>query len=269
MKTKAMKISAACLICWLMVLVHWAGAGTLDKKRVYAHRGVTLNHPENSAGSIKAAMDLGLNGSEVDLRTTRDGRLVLIHDENLGRTTTGKGKIGEKSLEELQALFLKDGAGKATRQKILTLEQALDLARPVPAFTLTLDLKDADPVKAGRVVLEKNMAGRVYFFIADPVKEVEKAKALKKLDSGLMIAVDLLTWWKIEGLATFAVKSLDADALFASEWFFPRSGFAEAKEAGAKVFVYLRGGHDLEQRAMKAAQLGADVISCDRPGQLL
>ena len=269
MKAKTIRLSATCLVCGLLLLVNGAFAGTLGKQQVYAHRGVTVNHPENSRASIQAAIDLGINGSEVDLRTTRDKHLVLLHDENLERTTTGKGKVGDMNLAQLQALFLKDGSGKVTKEKILTLEQALDLARPHTGFTLTLDLKDADPAVAGQAVLAKNMADRVYFVIADPIKDVEKAKTLKALSPRLMIAVDLLTWWKIEGVPTFAAKALDADALFASEWFFPRCGFEEAKQAGAKVFVYLWGIHDLKQRAQKALELGADVVSCDRPGQLL
>ncbi len=260
---------AVSLVCWLTIPATFAQGQGLNKDRVCAHRGITGTYPENCAGSIKAAMDLGIFGSEVDLRTSMDGRLVLLHDDFLDRCTTGQGKVSEKNLEQLKALFLKDGTGKVTQQKILTLKEALDLVRPDPDFILTLDLKDADPVKAGRIVLAEDMADQVYFFIADPLKETQTAKALKALNPGLKIAVDLLTWWKIQDLPTFVITALDADALFASEWFFPRCGFEEARQAGAKVFVYLWGTHDLKQRAEKAIALGADVVSCDRPTQLI
>jgi glycerophosphoryl diester phosphodiesterase len=122
-----------------------------------------------------------------------------------------------------------------------------------------------DAVRAGKAVQAKGLNKRVYFFIADPIKDAKTAKAIKAFDPGLQIAVDLLTWWKIEGLATFVTQALDADALFTSEWFFPQSGFREAHNAGAKAFVYLWGTHDLHKRMERAVDLGANMVSCDRP----
>ncbi|CCK82365.1 uncharacterized protein TOL2_C42090 [Desulfobacula toluolica Tol2] len=105
-------------------------------------------------------------------------------------------------------------------------------------FVLALDLKSVNPVKAARLVLEQDMAGSVYFFISRP-KAVAMAKQIKSLDTDLMISIDLLNCWQIMEVPEFVIKALDADAVFASEWFFPRHEFSETSQANAQVQVYL------------------------------
>lgn len=102
------------------------------------------------------------------------------------------------------------------------------------------------------------------FAISNPHK-IAQVRAIQKIDSNLKVSVDILMWWKIEGLPSFTVKSLGVQALFASEWFFPRYGFAEAREAGAEVVVFLYGQHNLKERLLRAVSLGAQVVSSDRP----
>ena len=264
-------------IFWLIIppivfFASLASAGEQDSMAgalLYAHRGVAVDSPENSLASVKAAMDLGLYGTEVDLRTARDGGIVLMHDETVERTSTGQGRVADKTLDELKSFFLKMPDGRITTEKIPALEELLALVESSTDFTLTFDMKKVDALAAARAVLEKDMVERVFFFIADPIKDAKTAKELKALDSRLQIAVALLSWWKIEGLPTFVTYALDADALFAPEWFFPEFGFQEAHRAGARVFVYLWGTCDLPEKMRRAVELGADVVSSDRPDYLI
>ncbi|MFH1060423.1 MAG: glycerophosphodiester phosphodiesterase family protein [Pseudomonadota bacterium] len=235
---------------------------------IFAHRGHHVMAPENSLAALGAAVDLGLQGSEIDLRTTRDGRVVLMHDADLARTSDGRGPLSGRSLTELRRLRLKDANGRLTEERIPTLDEALDLVKAQPGFRLVLDLKQVDAAQVARQVRQKGMAGQVVFFIADP-QDVALARAIHAAGPELILAVDLLGWWKIEGLARFAAHAIQAKALFASEWFFPRCGFAEAKEAGAEVMVYLWGDHDLPARLGRAAALGAAVVSSDRPDLII
>jgi glycerophosphoryl diester phosphodiesterase len=235
---------------------------------IFAHRGFTLERPENSLAALQAAMDLGLHGSEVDLRTTKDGQQVLLHDPNLERTSTGKGPVSEQTLHQLRNLRLKDPAGRVSDQRIPTLGEALETVKRRAGFRLVLDLKEVDPALTARQVLDQGLADRVVFFVADP-HHVEQVRAIQEQGSGLTIAVDLLNWWKIEGVPSFVAKALGAKALFASEWFFPRCGFSEAGEAGAEVMTFLWGTHDLPQRMRRAVALGAQVVSSDRPDLLI
>ena len=227
-----------------------------------------MHAPENSLAALQAAVDLGIAGSEVDLRTSKDGHLVLIHDATLERTTNGQGQVSQLLLSDLKKLFLKDKKNNITRQRIPTLEQALKLLKKNPNFNLALDLKQADPAQAARVVVKHDVTGQVLFAIANPQK-VAQIRAIQKVDPRLKVSVDILSWWKIEGLPSFTVKALGVQALFASEWFFPRCGFGEAIEAGAQIIVFLWGDRDLEKRFGRAVSLGAQVVSSDRPDVLI
>lgn len=66
---------------------------------------------------------------EIDIHKTKDGKLILMHDETLDRTTNGKGKVAEWTLDSLKTLYLKNGIGINTRYKIPTLQEAMVAAK--------------------------------------------------------------------------------------------------------------------------------------------
>jgi glycerophosphoryl diester phosphodiesterase len=72
---------------------------------------------------------MGVDMVEIDIRETKDGQLVLMHDSNIDRTTTGKGKIKNWTLKELKTLNLVDSFGSVTVNKIPTLKEALLLSK--------------------------------------------------------------------------------------------------------------------------------------------
>lgn len=95
---------------------------------VCAHRGDWRHAPENSLQAIQNCIDMGVDIVEIDVQQTKDGHLVLLHDETLDRTTTGKGAVKDWTLEALQNIYLRNGIGTATRHHIPTLREALELA---------------------------------------------------------------------------------------------------------------------------------------------
>ena len=70
-----------------------------DKVYVAAHRGWYNKYPENTMPAFRAAVELGVDQVETDVRISADGELVLIHDATLERTTNGTGKVIDKTLE--------------------------------------------------------------------------------------------------------------------------------------------------------------------------
>lgn len=96
---------------------------------VVAHRGDWRNFPENSLQSIISCIDMGVDMVEIDVRETKDGELVLMHDETIDRTTTGEGPVSEWTLDSLKSLRLVDGLNVATDHQIPTLEEALLVAK--------------------------------------------------------------------------------------------------------------------------------------------
>lgn len=96
---------------------------------VASHRGDWRNAPENSLSAYRSAMIMGVDMIEVDLKMSKDSVLVILHDQTLNRSTTGKGKPSDFTLAELKEFRLRDGLGAPTRQQIPTLEEVMLLAK--------------------------------------------------------------------------------------------------------------------------------------------
>ena len=99
------------------------------KVSVVSHRGDWRNTPENSIRAIQNCIDLGVNMVEIDIKKTKDNELILLHDNTLERTTTGKGRPQDYTLAEIKQMRLKNGAGVATSHQIPTLEEAMLTAK--------------------------------------------------------------------------------------------------------------------------------------------
>lgn len=92
---------------------------------VAAHRGDWRMFPENSLPAIESAIRLGVDIVEIDVGRTQDGQFVIMHDETLDRTTSGRGRVADHTLAEIRALVLKNGCGVPTTYRVPTLEEAL------------------------------------------------------------------------------------------------------------------------------------------------
>jgi len=107
-----------------------------------AHRGgPTEGLPENAIVTFENALKYAPCLIEIDIRKTRDGVLILMHDSTLDRTTSGKGAVSQYSWKELQHLYLKDTSGALTPYKIPSLKEVFDWARG--KAVLELDVKGA------------------------------------------------------------------------------------------------------------------------------
>lgn len=99
-----------------------------DKVMVVAHRGDWREAPENSVWAVKKAIEKGVDMAEIDLAMTKDSILILMHDNTIDRTTTGKGKPSDFTLEEIKKLHLRDGLGVETRMRVPTLQEILEIS---------------------------------------------------------------------------------------------------------------------------------------------
>lgn len=85
------------------------------------HRGAKGYEPENTLIAFEKAINLGVDGIELDVHLSADNELIVIHDETVDRTTNGKGEVNQLSLKELKALKIE------LTQEIPTLNEVLDL----------------------------------------------------------------------------------------------------------------------------------------------
>jgi len=139
-----------------MVLFH---EPYMPERGICAHRGAMDTHPENTLAAFKEAVRLGVHMIEFDVRLTRDGHLVILHDETVDRTSKGQGKIAELSLDEVKQLDA--GSWKSDKfagEKIPTLQEALAV---MPAnIWLNVHIKGGKELgeKVARVIVaEKRM----------------------------------------------------------------------------------------------------------------
>lgn len=103
--------------------------GTSGYVMIFAHRGDWRNAPENSLQAYQNCIDAGIDGIEIDVQMTKDSVVVVMHDQTLDRTTTGKGRVQDHTLAQLKKLRLLNPIGVVTRHTIPTLEEVFQLAK--------------------------------------------------------------------------------------------------------------------------------------------
>lgn len=118
---------------------------TQSKKNIWvaAHRGWCSRYPENTMLAFRAAVEAGVDQLETDVRVTKDGELVLIHDATVDRTTNGTGRVCDKTLAELLALDAGSYKGEEFQgTRIPTLREFMEYIKTLPLMTLDIELKE-------------------------------------------------------------------------------------------------------------------------------
>lgn len=204
---------------------------------IFAHRGASGTHPENTMAAFRAAAEKGADGIELDVQMTHDGEIVIIHDETVNRTTNGRGMIEKMKMDEVAKLdagswFSPLFAG----EKIPTLHELL-------AWAAGNDLQINIELKTNKVPyhgIEKqvldliefyNMRGRVVIssFNFDSIKRVIE------LDPYIAVAGLI---WKIRRDALSKAKDLGVTALHTQASFALSSYGREAVDSGMLLRLY-------------------------------
>ena len=136
---------------------------------VVAHRGASAERPEHTLAAYELALQDGADGVECDVRLTRDGHLVCVHDRRVDRTSTGSGLVSDMTLAELREFdwgtwhtgFSGHAGGPLTLDELVRL--VLDWKRPVKLF-----IETKHPVRYGALVENKVLALLHRYGIASP-----------------------------------------------------------------------------------------------------
>jgi glycerophosphoryl diester phosphodiesterase len=126
---------------------------TSERPLVYAHRGASAQFAEHTRAAYLQALAEGADGVECDVHLTRDQHIVLLHDANLDRTSTGTGPVGDRTLEELRELDFSSWKGAripveygAASEQLLTLPELLDILEAEGReIGLAIELKHPSP----------------------------------------------------------------------------------------------------------------------------
>jgi len=179
---------------------------------VMAHRGASAVAPENTMAAFRKAIELKADSIELDVHMTRDGHIVVAHDEQVNRTSNGKGWIKDMTLEELKELdfgswFSQDFKG----EKIPTLREVLEMLSGWNGI-LNLEIKklivlyEGIEKKVTDLLQEFGMVERTIISSFNHYSLVEVKKLVPRLKTGILYVSALYQPWEY-------AKSMGADAI--------------------------------------------------------
>ena len=149
---------------------------------VAAHRGAHKDYPENSLAAIRAAAEIGADFAEMDVRDTADGKLVLMHDSSVDRTTDGVGEVKDMTWQQIQELNLEGGdTNDPQSSKVPLFSDALALAKQLNIM-LYVDQK----TDRWDLVLAAIQAGD-YHHTALVRDSIDSVAQMKEADSELLV----------------------------------------------------------------------------------
>ncbi len=223
--------------------------------RVVAHRGNVNEAPENTLAAFEKAIAHGADLIEIDVRETKDGHLVILHDATVDRTTNGKGPIADMTLAEARALDAGSWFDPEFKgQRILTFEEALlalkDRATP------DLDFKAGTPSKLIAALEKTGMLGRTTLYCGRWSLMQETVSLSPKFEIRPTAPKGLI------GLAR-TVETFDPQ-LINIDW--PEFSYELIRQvhlSGRKAFVNTLGVNDNEYGMLHAIEAGADYIQSD------
>ncbi|WP_404403702.1 glycerophosphodiester phosphodiesterase [Jeotgalibacillus malaysiensis] len=201
--------------------------------KVFAHRGSSLNYPENTMLAFKKAEKTGCYGIELDLHMSRDGYLVVIHDETVNRTTNGRGYVKDLTKKELKKLSIKRKWFK--NEKIPILDEVLEWAAKTDLI-INIELKNDKIYYEGQEeavvqkVAEYGLEDRVIYSTFNHVS----VKKLKKVTTSEVAAL-----FSKKGInPLLLVRSTRADAIHANHRVMTESLMKDCQQNGIPVRLY-------------------------------
>jgi glycerophosphoryl diester phosphodiesterase len=227
---------------------------------VSGHRGASGLAPENTMAAVRKAMQLGATMTEIDVHLTKDGHVVLMHDDSLHRTTNGRGLVAEKTVDEIKKMDAGSWFDKAyAGEPVPTLDEVMDLVRGKMKLNIEIKISGLEPDIAERTiaVIHENEFSDQCVITSFDRATIEKVKVL---------APDIRTGWifsKIPGPeifgGTWEVLSVNYKSV-------TPEFMEKARAANKQVYVWTVNKPAIMKRMI---QLGVDAILTDYPDRLI
>lgn len=228
--------------------------------RVSAHRGSSDLAPENTLATYRRALAMQVDYIEIDVRTTNDGKLVILHDGTVNRTTNGTGPVRNLALADVKKLSAGKGFTDAfANEPIPALEEVCQLladwnaSHPV-ATNLYVDCKDVAPEPLVATLMHYGLLTNAVFYGSDTyLAALQKVAPSAKLMPALQKADDIAS--KISALHPYA---FDVNYSALNE-----SLIQQIHQQGIRVFSDLLDTLDQPVHYKQGARMGVDVIQTD------
>lgn len=227
---------------------------------VSAHRGNSQLAPENTLSTYMEVLNMQVDYIEIDVRTTQDGQLVILHDGSLNRTTTGTGPLKEQTLSALRMLSAGKGFGdRFQAERIPTLDEVCQLvsrwnATHTKPTNLYVDCKEVAPAPLVKTLTHYGLLKNAVFYGSD-----ETLLALKQVAPTARLMPSLK---RAEDMPD-KIKKLNPYAFDLSWPAVNETLIQQIHQQGIKAFADLLGPLDAAEYYRKVAQLHLDVIQTD------
>jgi glycerophosphoryl diester phosphodiesterase len=245
----------------LSLLLLAAVAATAQETRVVAisHRGEHLRHPENTMAAFQAAVDAGADFFELDVRTTSDGKLVLMHDSSVDRCTNGHGEVASLTFDEIRKLDAGIKMGpEFAGTKVPTYDEALAFARG--KIGVYIDAKRISAKDLVDAVERHGLVDRVVVYGG-----MQLHRDIQKLNPRISVMAEAVN----EELAAKIVDELHPKVLAFDARDFRDEVIAVARKAGTGIYVDRLGPADTPESWEDAVRRGATGIQTDKPAELV
>lgn len=239
-----------------------------DKKKarttkIWAHRGSSGFAPENTMPAFEVAKELDVDGIELDVQMTKDGELVVIHDETINRTSDGKGYVKDFTLEQLRKFNFaknKPGFGFVT---IPTLREVYELFQDTD-YVINVELKTSVipydlEEKVHELTVEMGMEDRVIYSSFGHASVLKMQRYVTKEQTAFLFCdgwLDVASYGAGHGVAAMHpdMTYLELEKMV-----------RECHEMGMKVHVWTV---NEEEDALLLRDMGVDAIITNHPGKM-
>jgi len=227
---------------------------------ISGHRGNPYSGPENSISSVKQALSIGVDAVEIDVHTTKDKRIVVIHDDKVDRTTDGKGYVKNFTLKQLKKLKLRIPGSKRnfSSENIPTLQEIINVVKG--KVKLIIEVKENNLENQLIKIIEKNKITNSTLIISFYHKIIKKIKKIdKRIKTGILFVGNPID---VDKLA----KSANADSIAANYLFVDKEMVKKAHKNKLKVFVW---NIDTTGDLKRMLKLRVDGIGSNKPSTLI
>jgi glycerophosphoryl diester phosphodiesterase len=246
----------------------------------FAHRGASCKAPENTLEAFRAAIEAGAAGLELDVHMTRDGRIVVVHDVTVDRTTDGSGAVREMTLEEIRGLdagyrFSPDGGSSYPyRHRNLRVPTLEEIFHEFPGAAVNVEIKEAGPgiERAVLSVIEEAGAeGRTLVAsskheVIERFRQVARREIPTAASRREIRTFYLLSRLRLEGLLRPAYDALQIPVSYRGIRLVTPRFVEAAHDRGVRVDVWTINDPS-EMRFL--LDLGVDAVMTDRPETLV
>jgi len=233
-----------------------------SKILIAAHRAMHTKYPENSIAAFQHSIESGVDIIETDIRTTKDGKLILMHDATIDRTTNGEGRVEDLTFAELQKFDLDKESGDSEKHKIPLAEDAFNLAHG--KIMIDIDIKGVYAKDLVELVHNTKTEKQAIFFDSE----------LAVLDSVILLDSTLLLMPRAYSLeeVKMIIERFHPPVIHIDPSFYTEEVVSTIKASGAKIWINALGFPDakaliglVDTGYATLTDGGANIIQTDYP----